>query len=371
MPPRTAGTTKRHLKLGWTIVQLYIRAGMALIETGVSQSPPYLYIRRDILGQFDPRYHGSEGKLRTSLAWGGPSTLDRLSLFAAQELKRDGYWFNIELNDGDALGLTWAQWTIGNGERSSAATAYLSKEVRSRKNLESDSRDLAQIGVQPIHDLPNVGKGLWEHVSVLLSWTRSVNETAYVTPSLSMSSVSPAEALARWQADRMGPYAEAVSAHQILWKRFDSVEGKALLKHYGDPSIGPTSPMSKSIVLLTHQSRGSIKLRSSNPLDPPLVDLGFYTHPFDILAMREAIRAVHYWIPKPDPDALAADEFEARLRALSNPYWHVVGTASFAKDGGVVDSQLRPYVPTAHTQAAVYGIAERAAALVKDAWRLR
>ncbi|KAF6746883.1 hypothetical protein DFP72DRAFT_854939 [Ephemerocybe angulata] len=317
MPPRTAGTTKRHLKLGWTIVQLYSRAGMALVETG----------RRDILGQFDPRYHGSEGKVRTILAWGGPSTLDRLSLLAAQELKRGGYWFNIELNDGDALGLR-------NGERSSAATAYLSKEVRSRKNLDTDSRDLAQIGVQPIHDLPNVGKGLWEHVSVLLSWTRSVNETAYVTPSLSPS--------------------------------------------------GPT--VNARIVLLTHQSRGSIKLRSSNPLDPPLVDLGFYTHPFEILAMREAIRVTKRFfntsaftspstsntsVPNPDPDTLAADEFEARLRALSNPYWHVVGTASFAKDGGVVDSQLRPYVPTAHTQAAVYGIAERAAALVKDAWRLR
>ncbi|KAF6746925.1 GMC oxidoreductase-domain-containing protein, partial [Ephemerocybe angulata] len=87
----------------------------------------------------------------------------------------------------------------------------------------------------------------------------------------------------------------------------------------------------------------------------------------------------------PDPDVLAAEEFEAKIRALSSFYSHVVGTASFAKDGGAVDSQLRvrsarglrvvdasviPYVPTAHTQAAVYVIAERASALVKDAWGL-
>lgn len=37
--------------------------------------------------------------------------------------------------------------------------------------------------------------------------------------------------------------------------------------------------------------------------------------------------------------------------------------------GGEADTGLKPFVPCAHTQAAVYVIAERAADIIKAAWQ--
>lgn len=99
-------------------------------------------------------------------------------------------------------------------------------------------------------------------------------------------------------------------------------------------------------------SGGSVTLRSSNLLDSPRVDLGFLTHPFDILALTEAIRATKRFLNSsawtndgyitgflgPDPDILPKGEFEERLKAISNPYWHVVGTAAL---GRVVNGELK------------------------------
>ncbi|TEB31701.1 alcohol oxidase [Coprinellus micaceus] len=405
---------------------------------------------RNTSGQYDPRFHGYAGKTGTSLPWGGPSDLDGRSLKAAEELRAHGYWLNLEPNDGNSIGLTWAQWTIGNGERSSAAAAYLGADVRARKNLDivlgayatrvlpvgnlarkpldfrtvelgylpgvsnqtlrltakkeviltagtigtphillnsgiGDRIGLAQVGVPLWHDLPNVGKGVSDH------------------------------RLAEWQASRTGPLAEFGPSHQFLFKRFE--KGLSLFEDYSDPSTGPTTPHAEVVILpsganvnariiaLTPRSRGSIKIRSSNPFDPPLVDTGFYTDPFDILAMTEAIRTTKRFFSAspftspnstsngpyitgflgPDPDLLVKEEFESRIRNISAPYWHMVGSAAMGKSAGesVVDADLRvwgvkglrvvdasviPYVPTAHTQAAVYALAERAADFIRKTW---
>jgi choline dehydrogenase len=114
---------------------------------------------------------------------------------------------------------------------------------------------------------------------------------------------------------------------------------------------------------LTSSSGGSIKILSSSPFDPPLVDTGFYTDPFDILAMAEAVRSTKRFFSAspftspnstsngpyitgflgPDPDLLTKEEFENRIRNISAPYWHMVGSAAMGKStkGSVVDADLR------------------------------
>ncbi|KAJ3548997.1 hypothetical protein NMY22_g1042 [Coprinellus aureogranulatus] len=225
-----------------------------------------------------------------------------------------------------------------------------------------DRAELAQVGVRVLHHSPNVGKGISDHVSVLLSWNRSV-----VDPP-----IDTAAALAEWQANRTGPLSEFGPTHQFLFKRFERSSG--LFDEYPDPSAGHTSPHAEVVILpsggnvnariivLTPRSRGSIKIRSSDPYDPPLVDTGFYTHPFDILAMTEAIRATKRFFSAspftssnstssgpyitgfmgPDPDLLPKAEFEAQLRNISAPYWHMVGSAAMSNSKeGVVDADLR------------------------------
>ena len=99
-----------------------------------------------------------------------------------------------------------------------------------------------------------------------------------------------------------------------------------------------------------------MKIASNNPLDKPLIDLGFLTHPFDIEAVKEGVRVAKRWYDGPaykdyitgflgpDPDTLPADQFANSLKASAGTFWHPVGTASISPKGakhGVLDPDLK------------------------------
>lgn len=58
---------------------------------------------------------------------------------------------------------------------------------------------------------------------------------------------------------------------------------------------------------MSAQSRGTVRLRSSEPGDPPLIDPGFLSHPFD---RRLAIEAVRETLKLIDVEHLARDQKE-------------------------------------------------------------
>ncbi|TFK22292.1 alcohol oxidase [Coprinopsis marcescibilis] len=416
---------------------------------------------RDPTGQYNPRYHGTKGKINVSLPWNGPNEFDVRAMRNAG--MQDEIKFNLEPNSGRPIGLTWSQSTIGNGERCSAAVGYLHQEVRTRPNLVivldtyvtrvlpitasashrgldmnvvefapasgdqttlrvvtakkevilsagsfnsphillnsgiGDRKELEKVGVATIHHLPDVGKGMSDHFSIPVTW----NANSSSTP------IDEDEALALWNSSRTGPLTRATD-HQIIYTRIPV--DWPLWKQYKDPSSGPTSAhieftLSEPgvtvlgyVILLTPYSRGSIKLRSNNSFDRPLIDMGYLTHPFDLAAFKEGVRIAKRWyngpgwvgyitgFNGPDPDVLSDEEFDVILKRDGFSFSHPVGTAAISKKhakSGVVDPELRvkgvkglrvvdaaviPYVPAAHTQAAVYTLAERAADIIREAW---
>ncbi|KAF6757972.1 pyranose dehydrogenase [Ephemerocybe angulata] len=412
---------------------------------------------RNASGEYDPRYHGHNGPTHVSLPWGPPIDFDLLSVKNAQSSKE--IKFNLEPNSGKPEGLIYVQSTIGDGERWSAAVGFLSPKVRERPNLTillntqatrvlpsskssrqldirtvelvpngggntttvtakkelilsagsfgtphlllnsgiGDKKELEELKIKSILDLPDVGKGLSDHLTVPVTW--SSNAT--------YAPVDYVAALEEWQTNRTGPLTEAVG-HQVIFTRIAS--NSSIFKEHSDPASGPNaahieitlragSPIvSAYIVLLTPKSRGSVKLKSNNPLDKPLIDIGFLTHPFDLLAIKEGVRIAKRWYAGaayegyitgfigPDPDVLPEKEFDDQLKASVGTFWHPVGTSSISPRGakhGVLDPDLKvkgvkglrvvdasaiPYVPTAHTQAATYVISERASDIIKDSW---
>ena len=99
-------------------------------------------------------------------------------------------------------------------------------------------------------------------------------------------------------------------------------------------------------------------LRSSNPFDPPVIDAGLFTHPFDVEALRIGIsQAIRFFnapvwsdyitaLFTPDPDTTPREVFnEAFIRGTAGSGAHPTGTAAMsARDKlkeGVVDPDLK------------------------------
>ncbi|KAG2012192.1 aryl-alcohol oxidase, variant 2 [Coprinopsis cinerea AmutBmut pab1-1] len=413
---------------------------------------------RNIIGQYDPRVHGYGGQAPVGLPNSEPSDF-AMRCVKNTKWKPDYFPFTLDVNSGRPRGVAWAQFTVGNGERASAATAYMGSEVRKRPNLTillnthftrvlpvigstrglevrtleivsgserktitakkelilsagvygtphtllnsgiGNKAQLRAVGVQVVHDLPDVGQGLREMPTVTLSWIANVTDPP---------PTDQAAALAEWQANRTGPLSEFVLGRvQSLWHRIPKDDD--IWKKHEDPSSGPTTPhlelwlcggmrnMSTWLLLNTPQSRGTVKLGSSDPLDPPVIDYGFLSHPSDREALKEGIRLAKKFFSGPvwdgyitsflgpDPDVLSEVEFDAVVRDNLSGFSHAVGTSAMTRKGdkrGVVNPDLKVkgvkglrivdgsvVSVTAPPQAAVYVLAERASDLIQREWK--
>jgi choline dehydrogenase len=140
-------------------------------------------------------------------------------------------------------------------------------------------------------------------------------------------------------------------------------------------------------------SRGSLRLRSSDPAAAPLIDPGFFTHPGDMPRMVYATRlarqlaktpalsgvALHELFPGPQVTDADAD-LEAAIRLKAGTYYHPVGTCHMgpAAEAGavvdargsvhgveglsVVDASIMPTIPAANTNLPTLMLAERCSA---------
>lgn len=169
----------------------------------------------------------------------------------------------------------------------------------------------------------------------------------------------------------------------------------------------PTGPvpgkfLTLATVLSNPLSLGTTHIRSANPTDAPVIDPAYLSNPVDAevfashmlqieqLAASEPLSSAFLKQPlrRRDPasdfkgDLEKADRF---LRTCAVSMWHPAGTCAMLPfdKRGVVDSDLRvhgvlglrvvdasvmPLISNANLQSVVYGIAERAADLIKAVW---
>jgi choline dehydrogenase len=147
-------------------------------------------------------------------------------------------------------------------------------------------------------------------------------------------------------------------------------------------------------LLLRPQSRGSVTLRSNDPLDAPRIQPNYLTHEDDRAAMVRGMRLVRQVTDTPPlaklrraeriPGAAAQSEEDllAWIRGYAQNGDHPVGTVKMGQDPtAVVDERLRvhglqgvrvvdasvmPTVPRGNTNVPTIMIAERAADVIKE-----
>jgi choline dehydrogenase-like flavoprotein len=146
-------------------------------------------------------------------------------------------------------------------------------------------------------------------------------------------------------------------------------------------------------VMLHPESRGTIRLRSADPHAPVRIQYNYLSHPADIAKLRQGFRMAREIGEQPFLDAFRGEEIapgpqatsdeaiDAHLRATSTTVSHPVSTCRMGSgEDCVLDPELRvrgierlrvvdasafPDLVSAHTNAAVFMLAERAADLIR------
>lgn len=105
--------------------------------------------------------------------------------------------------------------------------------------------------------------------------------------------------------------------------------------------------------LVAPKSRGTVRLRSADPADRPIVDMRFLSHPDDVAALARSIELARsvaataamkpFVVREVAPGrALKGEELANFIRNGATTYFHSSGACRMGKDDkAVVDSQLR------------------------------
>ncbi|MCX7036506.1 MAG: GMC family oxidoreductase N-terminal domain-containing protein [Proteobacteria bacterium] len=260
--------------------------------------------------------------------------------------------------------------------------------------------ELRALGIEPVVDLPGVGRNLSDHPNILNEY--ELREHIGLTPYLRMDRA--AFNAARWFVDHGGPMAYAGSTANVFVRSLPGLPQPDLqltclpVSNHAKlwtPLLQrkPTARLTVRIGHLQPRSRGWVKLRSTNPADAPLIQMNVFQDPYDLEAMvrglklsrelfkqsplRDMIR--NEMLPGPGNEDDAA--IREHLRANAGHRSHPVGTCRMGVDAdAVVDPQLRvrgvealrvvdasvmPDVTSGNTNLPTIMIGERAADLIR------
>lgn len=275
-------------------------------------------------------------------------------------LRADAAVDRVLLDGGRAIGVV-----LAGGEEFRArlvvlsAGAYATPQILMRSGIGPASH-LRELGIAVLADLP-VGDGLMDHPAL---------------PGILGMAREPGEALV------------PLTQRWMLRTSFDGRHGAEDVHIFGPftrVSVGDPMPPEGFVIAgfaAKPQSRGTVRLRSADPNDPPRVVLNYFDDPADLDVMVRCVRAIHELYAQPSltkvtdqvvfpapgtPDA----ELREMIRAGSLTDHHPAGTCAI---GPVVDPHLRvhgieglrvcdasvmPDIPRANTNFPTMMIAER------------
>ena len=394
-------------------------------------------------------WHGSDGPVRISRMEGADLLWEPL-LAAAQAA---GIPYCDDPNGAEQDGISMMEATVGGGRRSSSARAYLYPAMH-RPNLTVETGalvtrivvrggratgveyarrgrlrtahagsevilsagaygspqllmlsgmgrpdELRAAGVEPVHELPGVGRDLADHPVVINEYELAVD--GGLTPHLRVDRA--ALAAWRWFAGGTGPFAYTGTVANIFARSTEGLDRPDMqmmcLPLSGDARVWvpglqrkPVSRLSVRTGYLPLKSRGWVRLRSADPRDPPRIFLNMFAAPGDLDGMVRSLRlsrAIYAQSPLRELIArenLPGDESQSDAELAEHVRRHATHRAHPAcscrmgmDEGAVVDAALRvrgidglrvadasvmPALPRGNPNLPIMMIGEKAADLV-------
>jgi choline dehydrogenase-like flavoprotein len=291
------------------------------------------------------------------------------------------------------------------GEVILAAGAIGSVQILKRSGV-GPSSELAGLGIPVVIDKPGVGENLQDHLQLRLiykvSGTRTLNESYHsVLGRIGMA--------LEYALFRRGPLTMAPS--QLgLFTRSDPAQERAniqfhvqplSLDKFGDP-LHTFPAFTASVANLRPTSRGSVRLRSADPAEKPIIQPRYLSTEEDRRVAADSIRLTRKIVGQPalarfKPEehmpgmAYRSDDDAALVKAagdIGTTIFHPVGTAKMGRETDryavvdhrlrvfgldrlrVIDASVMPTITSGNTAAPTMMIAEKGAAmLAEDAGR--
>ena len=263
--------------------------------------------------------------------------------------------------------------------------------------------DLKRLGIEPILDRADVGRNLQDHFCV---HTVHASNTPTLTDDL-VRTERGAVSLARAFLTRSGPasafpleggaFISTSDDLDIPDAQFHFSAGNLLslirrpFASHSDDHPRPDAFMCH-VCQLRPESRGEIRLRSTDPTETPLIQPNYLSEARDRETMREAFKAMREVMHQPalaalsdgeiwpQPDIRSDADIDAFIRATGGTVYHPVGTCRMGGDDAaivdetlkvrgteglrVVDASVMPSLVGGNTHAPTVMIAEKAADMI-------
>lgn len=408
---------------------------------------PYFRRSEDNESCADSQFHGRDGPMRVRLIT-HPNPLNFAFLEALQSL---GIEVRADLNGAQTEGAGLRQVAIRDGIRETTARAWL-QPARRRANLTvvtdaratrvqlqggracaveaqtpdgiltvracqeivlccgaiqspqvlmlsgiGDGQHLRQVGIQPRHELPGVGSNLHDHLACPVHMhTRDPSSYGLSWRALPRNLLN----LAQYALGRSGPLANNIFESAAFVRTapgLDRPDVQLVFQPARRPSPRMPFPVGHGFAIspvgLYPRSRGQLRLRSADPLAPPLIDPNLLSSGADAAPLVRGLELARQVFAAPafaryralevapGPAVQGEQALMGYMRAHAYTVHHPVSTCRMGSDPmAVVDPQLRvrgieslrvadasvfPAIIGGNTNAAVVMIAEKAADLMR------
>jgi choline dehydrogenase-like flavoprotein len=402
---------------------------------------PY-FIKAEDNNRYANEFHGQGGPLRVSDVI--PHKLTTAFVRAAQQA---GIPFNPDFNGAEQAGIGYYQVTNRDGRRSSASVCYLrpirksplltvktdalverielqagravavrvggrrieaGREVLLTAGAIGSPRvllhsgigpadHLRSVGVDVVVDHPHVGENLHDHMDVFAVIECSGNYSFDRYKPWYMSAIAGAQYL----AFGTGIVASNICDGGGFWYADDSAPAPDIQFHFlpGSGLEHGLKPIKNGVTLnsafLRPRSRGTVKLKSNDPKERPLIDPNYWADPYDVrmsiegFKLTRRIMAQPAWRDfikgeaNPGPQAKTDDDIKEYAYRHAKTDYHPVGTCKMGATDDptavvtprlqlkgveglrVCDSSTMPFVNSSNTNAPTIMIAEKAADMIR------